>query len=98
MIFFSAQVSCHEKLGQSKEEFLAINGPIIATAKHVIILLTEGATVSPFVFHEVLFADWLGKSLVTVMFKNVWQKIRPSLKAVIGNLVSISQAKLNWPT
>ncbi|XP_038057183.1 uncharacterized protein LOC119728850 [Patiria miniata] len=83
------QVCCHEKLGQSKEEFLAINGPLIATAKHVIILLTEGATASPFIFHEVLFADWLGKSLVTVMFKNVWQKMRPSLKAVIGEFPAV---------
>jgi len=76
------------KLGKSKEEFLQINGPLMATATHVIVVLTEAATLSPFVFHEVLFADWLGKKLVTAMFKNVWHGLRPSLKAVLGMVYS----------
>ncbi len=81
------QVIHHDgmKLGRSKEEFLQINGPLVATATHVMVLLTDAATGSPFVFHEVLFADWLGKKLVTVMFKNVWSDLRVSLKAVLGN-------------
>lgn len=54
-------------------------------ATQVIVLLTEAATGSPFVFHEVLFADWLGKKLVSAMFKNVWSTMRASLKAVLGN-------------
>ncbi|XP_033645107.1 uncharacterized protein LOC117304656 [Asterias rubens] len=83
------QVTAHEKLGQSKDEFLSINGPLIASAKHVIVVLTDAATSSPFIFHEVLFADWLGKSLVTVMFKNVWKKMRPSLKSVLGEFPAI---------
>ena len=83
-------MTAHEKLGQSKDEFLSINGPLIASAKHVIVVLTDAATSSPFIFHEVLFADWLGKSLVTVMFKNVWKKMRPSLKSVLGKLCSLS--------
>lgn len=53
-------------------------------ATQVIVLLTEAATGSPFVFHEVLFADWLGKKLVSAMFKNVWSMLRASLKAVLG--------------
>lgn len=72
------------KLGKSKEEFLQINGPQVAMATQVIVLLTEAATGSPFVFHEVLFADWLGKKLVTAMFKNTWTNLRSSLKAVLG--------------
>ena len=73
------------RLGRSKEEFLEINGPQMATATHVIVLMSDAAATSPFVFHEVLFADWLGKKLVTAMFKNVWHSLRPSLKAVLGN-------------
>ena len=72
------------KLGRSKEEFLQINGPQIATATHVVVLMTDAMTTSPFIFHEVLFADWLGKKLVTAMFKNVWTGMRFSLKAVLG--------------
>ena len=73
------------RLGRSKEEFLEINGPQMATATHVIVLMSDAAATSPFVFHEVLFADWLGKKLVTAMFKNVWHSLRSSLKAVLGN-------------
>lgn len=47
-------------------------------------LMTENAVNSPFVYHEILFADWLGKKLVTVMFKNTWSDLRPSLRAVLG--------------
>ncbi|XP_071510154.1 uncharacterized protein [Diadema antillarum] len=82
-------VSSHEKLGSSRDEFLQINGPHVAAAKHILILMTDAASVSPFVFHEILFADWLGKTLVTAMFKNSWEKLRPSLKAVIGDCTAI---------
>jgi hypothetical protein len=80
------QVIHHDslKLGHSKDEFLQINGPHIATATHVIILMTEASAKSPFVFHELLFADWLGKKLVTIMFKNMWPSLRTALKAVLG--------------
>ena len=74
----------HQKLGQSKEEFLRLNAAQMACAGHVLILLTEAATNSPFVFHELLFSDWLGKKIVTAMFKNTWTNLRPSLKAVLG--------------
>jgi hypothetical protein len=49
--------------------------------------MTEKATNSPFVFHEVLFADWLGKKLVTAMFKDTWSSLRASLKAVLGKII-----------
>ena len=80
------QVLHHQKLGQSKEEFLSLNGPQMALSSHVMVVLTEAATTSPFVFHEVLFADWLGKRLVTAMFANTWASVRPSLKAVLGEM------------
>ncbi|KAK3089860.1 hypothetical protein FSP39_007155 [Pinctada imbricata] len=85
------QVIHHDslKLGRSKEEFLAINGPSIAQATQVIVLLTEASTGSPFVFHEVLFADWLGKKLVSAMFKNVWNILRASIKAVLGDCPAV---------
>ncbi|XP_021372208.1 uncharacterized protein LOC110462547 isoform X1 [Mizuhopecten yessoensis] len=85
------QVVHHDsmKLGKSKEEFLNINGPVMATSSQVVVLLTEASTTSPFVFHEVLFADWLGKKLVTAMFKNVWTNFRASLKAVLGECPSV---------
>ena len=56
----------------------------MATASHVIVIVTESIANSPFVFHEVLFADWLGKKLVSAVFKNVWFSFRPALKAVLG--------------
>nr|KAG5698331.1 hypothetical protein BaRGS_010917 [Batillaria attramentaria] len=77
------------KLGRSKEEFLQINGPHIATATHVVVLMTDALTSSPFIFHEVLFADWLGKKIVTAMFKNVWTNMRYSLKAVLGECPAV---------
>lgn len=87
----SLQVIHHDsmRLGRSKEEFLEINGPQMATATHVIVLMSDAACTSPFVFHEVLFADWLGKKIVTAMFKNVWHNLRPSLKAVLGDCPAI---------
>ncbi|XP_041483925.1 uncharacterized protein LOC121430660 [Lytechinus variegatus] len=82
-------VTSHEKLGSSRDEFLQINGPSLAAAKHILVIMTDASSVSPFVFHEVLFADWLGKNLVTAMFKNSWEKLRPSLKAVLGECSAI---------
>ena len=84
LVFVSPQVLNHQKLGQSKDEFLRMNGPFMATVSHILVLFTEAATSSPFVFHEVLFGDWLGKKLVTAVFKSSWKKVRPSLKAVLG--------------
>ncbi|KAI0210932.1 hypothetical protein LSAT2_004273, partial [Lamellibrachia satsuma] len=87
------QVLHHQKLGQSKEEFLRLNAGQMACAGYVLILLTEAATNSPFVFHELLFSDWLGKKIVTAMFKNTWTSLRPSLKAVLGDCLAIDFEK-----
>ncbi|ESP03336.1 hypothetical protein LOTGIDRAFT_237761 [Lottia gigantea] len=86
------QVIHHDshKLGKSKEEFLRINGPQLATSSHVIVILTEAATNSPFVYQEVLFADWLGKKLVTAMFNNTWSNMRASAMAVLGDCPAIN--------
>lgn len=85
-----------QKLGRSKEEFLEINGPQMATATHVIVLVTEAASSSPFVFQEVLFADWLGKKLVSAVFKNVWFNLRPSMKAVLGKVIKFAPTKSSF--
>ena len=58
----------------------------MAKCRFVICLLTESAAASPFVFHEVLFYSWFGKnrSIVTLLFKNVWSKLKTPLKAILG--------------
>ena len=61
-----------------------MNGPFMATCTYVLLVLTEHVTNSPFAFHEVLFADWLGKKIIVSMFKNDWRNLRPSMKAIIG--------------
>ncbi|RUS76883.1 hypothetical protein EGW08_015352, partial [Elysia chlorotica] len=93
------QVIHHDtvKLGRSKEEFLQINGPSLATASHVVVVMTDAASGSPFIFHEVLFADWLGKKLVTAMFKNVWTGLRASLKAVLGDCPAVDFESQMYP-
>ncbi|CAH1255351.1 Hypp1518 [Branchiostoma lanceolatum] len=78
------QVDTHDKLGQSKEEFLQINAPRIAGCKNILVLLTEAAATSPFVFNEVVFAEWLNRTIVTALFKNMWCKLRPAMKAILG--------------
>lgn len=67
-----------------KLEFLQTNGPQLAASSHVVILMTDALSSSPFTFNEVLFADWLGKRLIIAMFKNVWNNLRVSLKAILG--------------
>ncbi len=51
------QVVHHQKLGQSKEEFLQLNGPHMAAATFVLVVMTNPASASPFVFHEVCICD-----------------------------------------
>ena len=79
----------HQKLGQSKEEFLQLNSMLMSSATHLLILLTESSTSSPFVHNEVLFGDWLGKKLVSAMFKSCWSALRPTLRAVLGDCPSV---------
>ena len=56
----------------------------MAQATFVLVVMTTAAAASPFVFHEVLFADWLGKKIVIAMFNNTWSNLRVSLRAVLG--------------
>ena len=65
----------------------------MAQAMFVLVVMTTPAAASPFVFHEVLFADWLGKKLVTAMFNNTWSSLRVSLKAVLGENTNIIYVK-----
>ena len=74
----------HAKLGGSKEEFLKANAPLLTTCSTGLVLLTDSSVHSPFIFQEVLFADWLGKKLLTAVFSNMWPGLKPSLKAVLG--------------
>jgi len=85
------QVLVHDKLGQSKEEFLQLNGQLLAKCSYVICLMTDGAAVSPFLFHEVLFYSWMGgnRSIVTLLFKNVWNKLKTPMKAILGDFFRI---------
>ncbi|XP_013421017.1 uncharacterized protein LOC106181240 [Lingula anatina] len=91
------QVIHHQKLGQSKEEFLQLNGPHLAQATYALIIMTDAATNSPFVFHEVLFADWLGKKLVVSMFRNTWFSLRPALRAVLGEVPAVDFETKMYP-
>lgn len=78
------QVFHHSKLGVSKDEFLYLNGPTMAYASFILVLLTEEAITSPFVFNELLLGEWLGKKIVSGLFAKTWQNLRPCLKAVLG--------------
>ncbi|XP_078486656.1 uncharacterized protein LOC100186349 [Ciona intestinalis] len=89
------QVLSHDKLGQSREEFLQLNGGSLAKCSYAICLMTEAASTSPFVFHEVLFSYWLGgdRSLLTLLFSNSWNKLKNSMKATMGDSPAIDFEK-----
>lgn len=80
----------HERLGQSKDEFLQLNSPHLASSNHVIILLSTAAATSLFVYNEILFADWLGKPLLVAMTANSWEKLRPNLQAILGSCPAVN--------
>ncbi|XP_072324730.1 uncharacterized protein [Scyliorhinus torazame] len=69
------------------KEFLRITAPKIATAKKIVVLLTEEAAVSPFVYHQVLFSEWLGRPIATAMFRNMWKRFRPSLRVILASIL-----------
>ncbi|XP_068747713.1 uncharacterized protein [Montipora capricornis] len=83
------QVFKHERLGQSRDEFLQLNAPHLASCRQVIILLSDTAATSLFVYNEVLFADWLGKPFVIVMVTNSWSKLRPNMQAILGGCPAV---------
>lgn len=55
----------------------------------MIILLSNSAATSLFVYNEVLFADWLGKPFVVVMAANAWEKLRPNMQAILGSCPAV---------
>lgn len=86
---FFFQVVYSEYLGQSKEEFLRENGPHMSLAAKVVLVLTEAAAGSPIVYLQVLFSEWLGKTMMTAVFRNSWDRLRPSLKVILGRGYSL---------
>ena len=78
------QVFKHERLGQSRDEFLELNAPRLSICSHAIVILSDTASSSLFVYNEVLLADWLGKSFVVVMVTNSWDNLRPNMQAILG--------------
>ncbi|XP_041102628.1 uncharacterized protein LOC121313913 [Polyodon spathula] len=74
-----------EYSGQSKEEFLRENGPHMSLATKVVLVLTEAAAGSPIVYLQVLFSEWLGKAMITAVFRNSWDRLRPSLQVILGD-------------
>lgn len=78
------QVFKHERLGQSRDEFLELNAPRLSICSHAIVILSDTAASSLFVYNEVLLADWLGKSFVVVMVTNSWDNLRPNMQAILG--------------
>ena len=80
----------HERLGQSREEFLQLNSAHLAASSHAIILLSNAAATSLFVYNEVLFADWLGKPFVVAMAANSWDKLRPNMQAILGRCPAVN--------
>ncbi|XP_069074997.1 uncharacterized protein [Pleurodeles waltl] len=83
------QVLTCTKLGKSKEEFLQSAGPLIGSAKKIVVLLSESTDGSPFVYHLVIFCEWMRKLPIITMFNNCWQKLRPTLKAILGDLPAV---------
>ena len=85
------QVLTHNpRYGKTKQEFLALNGPLIAQAKDVIYLLTERSCRSTFTFHELTLAEWFEKPIVTAYIENVWTNMRSSIRALLGKNCSFS--------
>lgn len=52
--------------------------------------MTAGAATSLFVYNEVLFADWLGKPIVVALMENSWDKLRPCLQVILGNVAAVN--------
>ena len=83
------QVYHHNRLGQSKDEFLQLNGPHMATCHSVVVVMTIASASSLFVYNEIMFAEWLGKPVVVAMFSNSWANIRPSVQSILGGCPSV---------
>ena len=51
--------------------------------------MTTAAAPSLFVYNEILFADWLEKPIMVLMFNNSWTSFRPSVQAILGGCSSV---------
>ncbi|XP_043921818.1 uncharacterized protein LOC122797090 [Protopterus annectens] len=91
------QVLTWEKLGQSKEEFLKTNSPLIASAAKVLLILTETAAGSTFVYHQILFSEWLGKTILIAVFRNPWPLLRTALRAMLGEKPAVDFENQLYP-
>ncbi|CAF0720705.1 unnamed protein product [Adineta steineri] len=85
------------RYGKTKQEFLSLNGPIIARTKYVIYLLTKKSSNSNFKFLELTIAEWFEKSIITVYVDNIWTNIRSSIRAILANypLVDFNHQSFN---
>ncbi|EDO28203.1 predicted protein [Nematostella vectensis] len=83
------KVAMHKRLGQSKEDFLKLNGPDLGASSSVVVLMSEASATSVFVYSELLFADWLNKPFIVAMAKNSWGAMRPSVQAILGDCPAI---------
>ena len=80
----------HERLGQSRQEFLQLNSAALFASGHAVLLLTAGSATSLFVYNELLFADWLGKPILVALMENSWDKLRPCLRATLENAAAVN--------
>ncbi|UJR28895.1 hypothetical protein I4U23_010115 [Adineta vaga] len=78
------QIFTHQlRYGKTKDQFLALNGPILARAKYVIFILTKKSSCSIFPFLELTIATWFEKSIITICVENVWNNMRSTLRALL---------------
>ena len=91
------QVCQHNRLGQSKDEFLQLNGPHMAVCHYVIVVMTTASAQSLFVYNEILLADWLEKSIVVLMFNNSWLSTRTCVQSILGGCASVDFENSLYP-
>eukprot|EP00794_Sanderia_malayensis_P004776 gene4776-5403_t len=84
------RVLSHNILGQSKEDFLRANASNLAASSHCILLLTEKACDSPFVFYEAVLSEWLKKPLIVAIFQFMPEKTRPGLSSLLSDKPAIN--------
>ncbi|XP_051785315.1 uncharacterized protein LOC127528469 [Erpetoichthys calabaricus] len=79
----------NEKLSHTKEEYLKACASHLTSAKKVLVLLTDTAPGSSVIYLQVLLSEWLGKQFLIAVYKNSWERLRPSLKLVLGEKSAI---------
>ena len=60
----------HEKLGSSREEFLKENAPIMAQCTNFLVIISQPGSVSPFVYNETVFVEWMGRNICSILMKD----------------------------